>query len=122
MSSLPVDLFKEVPASVVVIDTGNYYPRQRDGRIDAIENDMPESQWVAQQLRRPVIKAFNDIYAAHLQNFGLQAGCRSPKFRPPVISTGYGVAFHKQTAIAIADDRYLRTTARHDSLSLPRTS
>jgi NADP oxidoreductase coenzyme F420-dependent len=49
ISSLPIDLFKDVPASVVVIDTGNYYPRQRDGRIDAIENGMPESQWVAQQ-------------------------------------------------------------------------
>ncbi len=32
---------------------------------------MPESQWVAQQLGRPVIKAFNNIYAARLQNFGL---------------------------------------------------
>ena len=73
ISNLPADLFKDVPASVVVIDTGNYYPRQRDGRIDAIENGMPESQWVAQQLGRPVIKAFNNIYAAHLQNFGLPA-------------------------------------------------
>jgi len=73
ISSLPADLFKDVLASVVVIDTGNYYPRQRDGRIDAIENGMPESQWVAQQLGRPVIKAFNNIYAAHLQNFGLPA-------------------------------------------------
>ncbi len=27
ISSLPADLFKDVPASVVVIDTGNYYPR-----------------------------------------------------------------------------------------------
>ena len=74
ISSLPADLFKDVPASVVVIDTGNYYPRQRDGRIDAIENGTPESQWVAQQLGRPVIKAFNNIYAARLQNFGLPAG------------------------------------------------
>jgi predicted dinucleotide-binding enzyme len=73
ISSLPPDLFKDVPAGVVVIDTGNYYPR-RDGRIDAIENGMPESQWVAQQLGRPVIKAFNNIYAARLQNFGLPAG------------------------------------------------
>jgi predicted dinucleotide-binding enzyme len=73
ISSLPVDLLKDVPASVVVIDTGNYYPRQRDGRIDAIENGMPESQWVAQQLGRPMIKAFNNISAAHLQNFGLPA-------------------------------------------------
>jgi predicted dinucleotide-binding enzyme len=74
ITSLPADLFQGVPASVVVIDTGNYYPRQRDGRIDAIENGMPESQWVAQQLGRPVIKAFNNIYAARLQNFGLPAG------------------------------------------------
>lgn len=73
ISNLPADLFKGVPA-VVVIDTGNYYPRQRDGRIDAIENGMPESQWVAQQLGRPVIKAFNNIYAARLQNFGLPPG------------------------------------------------
>lgn len=74
VSNLPSDLFQDVPASVVVIDTGNYYPRQRDGRIDAIENGMPESQWVAQKLGRPVIKAFNNIYAARLQNFGLPAG------------------------------------------------
>ena len=74
ISSLPADLFIDVRASVVVVDTGNYYPQQRDGRIDAIENGMPESQWVAQQLGRPVIKAFNNIYAAHLQNFGLPAG------------------------------------------------
>ena len=34
---LPVDLFAGVPDSVVVVDTGNYYPQQRDGRIDGIE-------------------------------------------------------------------------------------
>jgi hypothetical protein len=26
-----------VPESVVVLDTNNYYPRQRDGRIDGIK-------------------------------------------------------------------------------------
>src|SRR5262249_40514733 len=31
--TLPKGLFADVPASVVVVDTGNYYPRQRDGRI-----------------------------------------------------------------------------------------
>ena len=36
ISRLPRDLFKGVPDSVVVVDTGNYYPRQRDGRIDPI--------------------------------------------------------------------------------------
>jgi len=41
---LPRDLFAKTPASVVVIDTGNYYPRQRDGRIDAIEAGITESR------------------------------------------------------------------------------
>ena len=30
---LPRDLFAATHDSVVVVDTGNYYPRQRDGRI-----------------------------------------------------------------------------------------
>jgi predicted dinucleotide-binding enzyme len=71
---LPGDLFAGAPASVVVVDTCNYYPRQRDGRIDAIEAGMPESRWVAQQLGRPVIKAFNNIHAQHLMDLGLPAG------------------------------------------------
>ena len=66
ISELPTDLFAGVSNNVVVIDTGNYYPRQRDGRIDAIEAGMPDSVWVATQIGRPVIKAFNDIYAEHL--------------------------------------------------------
>ena len=57
-----------------MIDTGNYYPRQRDGRIDAIEEGMTESVWVAQHLGRPVIKAFNDIYAEHLGTLGKAKG------------------------------------------------
>jgi len=51
---LPADLFAGVPDSVVVVDTGNYYPQQRDGRIDGIEAGATESRWVAQQLGRPV--------------------------------------------------------------------
>lgn len=72
--NLPRDLFAGVPDSVVVVDTGNYYPQQRDGRIDGIENGTPESRWVEQQLGRPVIKAFNNIYAQHLQDSGKPAG------------------------------------------------
>ncbi|MBV9749239.1 MAG: NADP oxidoreductase, partial [Acetobacteraceae bacterium] len=52
----------------------NYYPQQRDGRIDGIENGTPESRWVEQQLGRPVIKAFNNIYAQHLRDLGRPAG------------------------------------------------
>ena len=67
---LPAGLFADTPDHVVVVDTGNYYPRQRDGRIEAIEAGLPESRWVAQQLGRPVIKAFNNIYARHLLELG----------------------------------------------------
>src|SRR5699024_5759781 len=41
---LPKDLFADVPEDVIVVDTGNYYP-QRDGRIEEIEEGMPESRW-----------------------------------------------------------------------------
>jgi 8-hydroxy-5-deazaflavin:NADPH oxidoreductase len=72
--SLPAGLFSGVDARVVVVDTGNYYPRQRDGRIEAIEAGLPESRWVEQQLGRPVVKAFNNIYARHLLDLGRPAG------------------------------------------------
>jgi 8-hydroxy-5-deazaflavin:NADPH oxidoreductase len=68
--TLPRKLFADVPNSVVVIDTGNYYPQQRDGRIDDIENGVPESEWVQKRLGHPVIKAFNNIYAQHLLERG----------------------------------------------------
>jgi predicted dinucleotide-binding enzyme len=71
---LPAGLFDGVGSDVVVIDTGNYYPQQRDGRIDDIENGMPESRWVERQLGRPVIKAFNNIYAQHLLERGQPQG------------------------------------------------
>jgi predicted dinucleotide-binding enzyme len=71
VADLPRRLFANVPDGVVVVDTGNYYPELRDGRIDAIERGMLDSQWVAQQLGRPVIKAFNSIYARSLREKGL---------------------------------------------------
>ena len=72
--NLPRDLFAATSDTVVVVDTGNYYPRQRDGRIAGIEAGLTESRWVAQQLNRPVIKAFNNIYAEHLLNMGKPKG------------------------------------------------
>jgi 8-hydroxy-5-deazaflavin:NADPH oxidoreductase len=71
---LPRDLFDGVGDDVVVVDTGNYYPQRRDGRIDAIEDGTTESRWVAEQLGRPVVKAFNNIYAQHLREKGQSAG------------------------------------------------
>ena len=71
---LPSGLFDDVADTTVLIDTGNYYPRERDGRIEGIESGMMESAWVAQQVGRPVVKVFNNIYAEHLRNLGKPDG------------------------------------------------
>src|SRR5947209_14263102 len=64
--SLPEGVLDAAAPGALVIDTGNYYPQQRDGRIDAIESGTPESVWVAEQLGRPVVKVFNGTYAHNL--------------------------------------------------------
>ncbi|HYR33648.1 MAG TPA: NAD(P)-binding domain-containing protein [Burkholderiales bacterium] len=74
VADLPRELFAKVADSVVVIDIGNYHPELRDGRIDAIDRGMPDSQWVARQLGRPVIKAFNHIFAKSLLEEGVPRG------------------------------------------------
>lgn len=70
---LPADLFADVPEDVVVIDTGNYYSA-RDGRIDTIEEGQIESVWVAEHVKRPVVKVFNNIFAQSLLESGRPAG------------------------------------------------
>lgn len=72
--NLPAGLFAGVADNVVIVDTGNYYPQQRDGPIEAIENGLAESKWVEQQIGRPVVKAFNNIQAQHLLEGGRPAG------------------------------------------------
>ena len=72
---LPKELLGRAGSSTVVVDTGNYYPR-RDGRIEEIESGTTESRWVSKQLGRPVVKAFNTIYAKHLLEYGRPAGDR----------------------------------------------
>jgi 8-hydroxy-5-deazaflavin:NADPH oxidoreductase len=74
IAKLPANLFSGVPDSVVIIDTNNYYPQQRDGRIGEIEEGLTESRWVSRQLGRPVVKAFNNIYARHLAERGKPKG------------------------------------------------
>jgi predicted dinucleotide-binding enzyme len=60
-------------SSAVIVDTGNYYP-SRDGRINAIDEGLTDSEWVAQVLGRTVVKAFNNIVATSLDARGLPAG------------------------------------------------
>lgn len=74
IQDLPPNLFKDVRDHVVVVDTGNYYPQQRDGLIAGIEEGKTESRWVSERLGRPVVKAFNNIHAQHLLNWGKPGG------------------------------------------------
>jgi 8-hydroxy-5-deazaflavin:NADPH oxidoreductase len=76
VADLPRGLFANVAENVVVIDIGNYHPELRDGRIDAIDRGMLDSQWVAQQIGHPVIKAFNNILAKSLLEKGAPKGTR----------------------------------------------
>jgi hypothetical protein len=71
---LPKRLFADVSPEVIVVDTGNYHPELRDGHIEAIDRGMPDSRWVAQQIGRPVIKAFNTIFARSLLEKGAPKG------------------------------------------------
>jgi 8-hydroxy-5-deazaflavin:NADPH oxidoreductase len=76
VADLPPALFANVRSSVVVIDISNYHPELRDGRIDAIDRGMLDSQWIAQQIGRPVIKAFNNILAKSLLEKGVPSGTK----------------------------------------------
>ncbi len=110
---LPGDLFADAPADLVVIDTSNYYPRERDGKLDGIEDGGTESGWVEKHLSRPVIKAFNSIIADHLQNGGKPAGAvdrialavagDDPKFKATVMALIDGIGFDTVDAGDIAD-------------------
>ena len=75
MKDLPEDLFAGVPDEVVVIDTGNYYPAVTAAFLP-IEQGQPESAWVAGQIGRPVIKAFNNIFFKSLLEKGTPEGQR----------------------------------------------
>ncbi|MFD9904851.1 NADPH-dependent F420 reductase [Streptomyces sp. NPDC059063] len=71
---LPSGLVDEAADGVAVIDTGNYYPKERDGRIDAIEGGETESRWTERHIGHPVIKAFNGTYAVDILDKPLPKG------------------------------------------------
>jgi len=73
---LPKDLFENASPNITIIDTCNYYPI-RDGIIKDIEDGMPESVWVSNQIQRPVIKAYNNILYRSLVNSGRPKGVPS---------------------------------------------
>ena len=67
-----VPLVADLPDDVTVIDTSNYYP-MRDGD-DFLPEGVVESQWVSEQLGRPVVKAWNAIGSDSLARKGKPAG------------------------------------------------
>src|SRR5688500_9718150 len=66
-------LIARLPEDTAVIDTSNYYPF-RDDKIDALEAGQVESLWVAEQLGRPIAKAWNAIGSASFAKKGKPAG------------------------------------------------
>ncbi|MFE3634698.1 NADPH-dependent F420 reductase [Streptomyces cellostaticus] len=72
---LPSGLLSGAAEGVAVIDTGNYYPQQRDGRIAGIEDEgLTESRWTERHLGHPVVKAFNGTYAQDILDRPQAAG------------------------------------------------
>ncbi|MBY4208076.1 NAD(P)-binding domain-containing protein [Rhodococcus fascians] len=59
-------LVAQAPTDAIVIDTSNYYPH-RDQRIVSIDDGQVESVWVAEQLDRPIIKAWNAVGSGPLE-------------------------------------------------------
>jgi len=65
IAGLPAGLLDTARPGAAVIDTMNYYP-QRDGQISPIDGGATSSRWVSEQLGRPVVKVFNNIFAQQL--------------------------------------------------------
>ncbi|WP_328810512.1 NADPH-dependent F420 reductase [Rhodococcus sp. NBC_00294] len=88
-----------VPLDTVVIDTSNYYPG-RDSTIPAIESGTVESDWVQEQLGRPVVKAWNAIGSGSLASKGMPAGS-SDRIAIPVAADD---PTHRQVGIDLVGD------------------
>ncbi|KUN74241.1 NADP oxidoreductase [Streptomyces canus] len=67
-------LFASVPDETVVIDTANYYPGMLSEPIEAVDNGQVESVYTAEQLGRPVVKAWNAALAETQRAKGVPAG------------------------------------------------
>ncbi|MFF0096092.1 NADPH-dependent F420 reductase [Streptomyces canus] len=67
-------LFASVPDETVVIDTANYYPGMLSEPIEPVDNGQVESAYTAEQLGRPVVKAWNAALAETQRTKGVPAG------------------------------------------------
>ncbi|MFI5799822.1 NADPH-dependent F420 reductase [Streptomyces sp. NPDC051677] len=72
---LPSGILDGAADDVAVIDTNNYYPQQRDGRIAEIEDEgITESRWTERRIGHRVIKAFNGTAAQDILDRPRPAG------------------------------------------------
>ncbi|MFD7133298.1 NADPH-dependent F420 reductase [Streptomyces sp. NPDC059894] len=72
---LPAGFLDGAAEGAAVIDTNNYYPRQRDGRIAEIEDEgLTESRWTERRIDHPVVKVFNGTYAQDILDRHRPAG------------------------------------------------
>nr|WP_257722509.1 NAD(P)-binding domain-containing protein [Collimonas pratensis] len=99
MRELPSDLFDKAPSEATIIDTSNYYPGLRDLHIPDIDDGLTESVWVARQIGRPVIKAFNNALAYTLAELGKSEGVPN---RLAIAVAGNDVT-SKQTAMELVN-------------------
>lgn len=98
---LPKNLLASVPRETPIIDTSNYYPMLRDGKIAELETgSLTESEWVQQHLGRPVVKVFNNIYAHHIVEKGQPTGAPG-RISLPVASDD---AAAKQKVMALVEE------------------
>ncbi|MFD4209321.1 NADPH-dependent F420 reductase [Micromonospora tulbaghiae] len=77
--AIPLKAVPQLPAALfdgkLVVDANNYYS-QRDGDIpELLDRSLSSSRWTADHLKGArVVKAFNNIQAAHLMDQGKPAG------------------------------------------------
>lgn len=100
IANLPKSVFTNLADKTIVVDTGNYYPEFRDTPIAEVDNGKPESQWLSEQINRPVIKAFNMVLAYSLMNLGKAKGAEN---RIAMLVAGDNLA-DKQLVMQLVDE------------------
>jgi 8-hydroxy-5-deazaflavin:NADPH oxidoreductase len=92
-------LVDDMPAGAVLLDTSNYYPA-RDGRIAALDDGQVESLWVAEQLGRPLVKAWNAITAGSFTSKARPAGSADRLAIPVAADTDD----HRALGVSLVED------------------
>lgn len=74
IAKLSKNIFNNLPASSIIVDTSNYYPEVRKEEFD---ESIPESIWVSKLVGRNIIKTFNNLLSYSLENLGKPKGAKN---------------------------------------------